>query len=450
MRWRVATALALLGAPALAGEPVGVNNRLSAGVWFDAAPSSGAYGLDLLLGDTLRASLVERPGLHLDLLASGRVASRLLDGGQVDRARVRALGLRFKLDKVLLDVGRFTPKGGGIRLVDGVQVLGDVGHGVSVGAWAGLGPDPWSTLPALRFGGGPVLAWSDKHGEASLLGEVLATPDGLDRVSGVARGRVELGRVAEVSGLVDLQAGGKDAPVRLSDATALVRLDPHPDVRLDLMYDAWSSLSYLVSSSRDPSLTRFAARSVALADDPWIAQDTLDPTVYHLAGVTAAWDHALQQDSATHLRLTLEGRYRHHTQVDRRYARAGLRADLTGLAAGRVDVGVGERFLWWEGHPGSDSTASVWAQLDPGGVAALDVSAQLVVQPLDGATQWAPSLYADAFVDVMAMKGLTVSAGYAFGNALDLDRWDTSHSALLQLTWRVDSRPVARNSSESP
>lgn len=148
----------LVASTASAGEPVGVVNRFSAGVWFDAAPSSRAYGLDMLLGDTLRASLIEKPTLHLDLLAAARLSVRLFDGGQVDRARVRALGLRFKLDKVVLDVGRFTPKGGGIRLVDGVQVLGDLGHGVQLGAWAGLGPDPWSTMPAARFGGGPVPA----------------------------------------------------------------------------------------------------------------------------------------------------------------------------------------------------------------------------------------------------------------------------------------------------
>jgi hypothetical protein len=440
----------LLASTASAGEPVGVVNRFSAGVWFDAAPSSRAYGLDMLLSDTLRASLVEKPKLHLDLLAAARLNVRLFDGGRVDQARVRALELRFKLDKVVLDVGRFTPKGGGIRLVDGVQALGDLGHGVQLGAWAGLSPDPWNTMPALRFGGGPVLAWTDKRGEVSLLGEVLATPDGLDRVSGVARGRVELGRIAEMSGLIDLQAGGKDAPVRLSDATAFFRLDPHKDVRVDLMYDAWSSLSYLVSSSRDPTLTRFAARSVALAEDPWNPQDSVDTTVYHMAGATVAWDHALTEDGPTHLRLTVDGRYRHHTLADRRYARAGLRADVTGLVDGRVDVGVGERFLWWQGHPGSDSTASVWAQLDKGGMAALDVSAQVVVQPLEGAANWAPAVYADAFVDVMATPDLTVSAGYAFGNALDLDRWDTSHSALLQLTWRADSRALARRRQEEP
>lgn len=450
MRCTGALVLALAAGPALADEPLPVRNRFSTGLWFDAAPSSDAYGLEMLIGDTLRATLADKPALKVDLFAAARLGVRLLDGGRVDRARVRALGVRLATGKVVVDLGRFTPEAGGWRLVDGVQLTGDLGRGVRLGAWGGLSPDPWTTAPALRFGGGPVLSWEGERGDLSALGEVLATPDGLDRVSGVVQGRVELGRVAELSGLVDVQAGGKDAPVRMSDATAFVRLDPHPKVRVDLVYDAWSSLSYLVSSTRDPLLTRFAARSVAAADDLWIPQDTLDPTVYHLARLGVAWTHGLGDDGPVHLRLAVDGRYRHHAEADRRYARAGLDARLIGLAGGRVDVGLGERFLWWVGHPGSETTATLYAQLDADGVAALDMSADLVVQPLDGATVWGPAVYADAFLDLAATPDLTVSAGYAFGNALDLDRWDTSHGALLQLTWRVDSRTLARRAAEAP
>ncbi len=403
--------------------------------------------VSFILGESLTARLLRRGGWTLELLAAGRMNLRIADPGvRVDDVRIRALGLRLTSNVVTLDVGRFSPAGGVWRLVDGVQVRGQVGRGVYVGAWGGASPDPWTTSPAARFGGGPIFGWQGDRGEFSALGEVLGTADGLDRISGVAQGRVEFGPLAEIEALVDLQTRGTEAPVVLSDATLRARFDPVDPLRIDLVYDAWSSWSYLVSTTRDPSLTRFAARSQAELGDPWIPQDTYDPTVYHMVGATFAWRPELRAPSGVRLNLDLIGRYRHHDDALRRHARAGLRVGVTGLGGGRVDLGLGQAYLWWSDQPASETTASLWAALDPNARVALDSSAMVVVQPhLGGLGTWGPSIYADLFVDGYLGRGVTVALGYALNSSQDLDRWELWHGLMGRVGWSFDSaRPRTR------
>lgn len=427
--------------------PADVRNRFLAGLWMGISQTTRRMDLELLLSDALTAVLVDRDGLELELVFSGRTGVRIFQGA-LDNPRIRAVGLRLQTGAWTVDLGRFVPLGGGWRLADGVQAVAQVGHGVFVGAWAGFGPDPYTTLPALRFGGGPILGWTGDRGEVSLLGEVLGTPDGLDRASGVLRGRVELGRVAEVFGTLDLQAGGVDAPVRLADATVLARLDPRDDVRVELVYDAWSSLSYLVSQDRDPRITRFAQRSQALLGDPWTPQDTTDPTVTHLAGAGVTWRPAVGREGAQRLVLRLQGRYRHHDDPLRRNVNAGLDATLTGLAGGRLEVGLGGGVLWWQDQPGGRGSARIWSQLDRQGRVALDTTADLFIQLLPDTGQWTPSVYADAFLDAFVLPELALGAGYMLTTTADFERWDTWHGAMVRLVWRLDTLRWAERRSQ--
>lgn len=452
--------LLLVSAAAFATEPTSaepeqqVRNRLYFGAMVGLSSIEEEPGeretesdTELILGESLTARLLRRGGWTLELLAAGRLNLRTTEERtRFDDARVRALGLRLRSDRVELDLGRVSLAGGVWRLVDGAQVRAQLGRGVYLGAWAGLSPDPWTTAPALRYGGGPLLGWRGERGELSALGEILSTADGLDRVSGVVAGRVEFGTVAEIEALVDLQSGGKDAPVVLSDATLRARFDPVEPLRIDLVYDAWSSWSYLVSTARDPALTRFEARSRAALDDPWIQQDTYDPTVYHMVGATFSWRHELLRPEGVRFQLDLIGRYRHHDDPLRRHARAGLRANLTGLAGGRVDLGLGQAYLWWSDEPATETMASVWAALDPHARLALDSSATLIVQPHDGgAGTWGPSIYADLFLDGYLGDGVTLALGYALSNSQDLDRWDVWHGLIGRVGWSFDSsRPRVR------
>jgi hypothetical protein len=456
--------LLLASAPALAAEPTStepeqhVRNRLYFGTLVGLASIEEEPGeretesdVELILGESLTARLLRRGGWTLELIAAGRMDLRTSEEAlQIDDARIRALGLRLRSDVVEVDLGRFSPAGGVWRLVDGVQVRAQAGRGVYLGAWGGLSPDPWTTAPAMRYGGGPILGWRGEGGEFAALGEILATADGIDRVSGVAQGRVEFGTVVEIEALLDLQTRGKDAPVVLSDAMLRARFDPIEPLRIDLVYDAWSSWSYLVSATRDPALTRFEARSRAALDDPWIPQDTYDPTVYHMVGATVSWRPELRRPEGVRLNLDLIGRYRYHEDPLRQHARAGLRANLTGLAGGRVDLSLGQAYLWWSDEPATETTASLWASLDPNARVALDTSAMLIVQPHDGGTgTWGPSIYADLFLDGYLGKGVTMALGYALSNSQDLDRWDVWHGLMGRVGWSFDSaRPRIRKEVE--
>ncbi len=274
-----------------------------------------------------------------------------------------------------------------------------------------------------------MVSWSGLDGAFSVAGEVLATADGLDRAGSVVRGRVELGTVAEVGGMLDVQL--VEGGVGISDAAVRARLDPVDAVRVDLSWDAWSSLSYRVSAARDPLVRRFAVRSVELTGEPWTPQDHLDPTVIHqLRGVA-------RLDLGSGLSVRTDLRYRGHQEAQRRRVWAGVSGQVTGLAGGRVDAGVGQAVVAWADHPAWVSTAEVFVELDRAGRLSVDATGEVVVQQHVGATSWGPAGYADVFVDAMLGDSLSASVGYAFSNAQDLERWDAWHGMFARLSWRV-------------
>jgi hypothetical protein len=231
--------------------------------------------------------------------------------------------------------------------------------------------------------------------------------------------------------------------VSLADATVFARIDPMDDLRIDVGYDAWSSLVFLVTEKRDPAITRFAARSQAAADDPFVPQDAMDRTTYHLLSVGSTYRYDIGEQGLR-LDARLGGRYRYHKDFHARFLRGDLHLDLRGLLSHRLDLGLSVAGFHWGGGPGTEVGVRGWVQLDKPGRLALDVSGEVVVRPLEGASYWAPTFYADAFVDWVAPDGLVLSAGYAFINSEDLDRWDSYHALLLRLGWRFDSRRSKR------
>ncbi len=415
-----------------------VRNRLGTAVITELAPRAdedSSVAVELYVTDSLYAKLADKSTYKLELRFKGRAGLRLLDGPRLDRARVRDLSLRFTGSTWQLDLGRLAPEGGQFRLVDGAQGLFEVAPNLRVGAWLGLAPDPYTTAPAARFAGGPILSWQHPKGEITLLGEASGTVDGLDRLSAVLRARGEVGKLLEVGGLADVQSRGGQAS--LADATVFARFDPRQDLRVDLVYDAWSSLSFLTTEQRDPALTRFAARSAALQDDVFIPQDAMDPTTYHLVSLQGRYRPDI---GAYGLDVRLGGRYRYHPTLQGRFMRGDVHADLRGLLAGRLDLGLSQAVFHWGGKLGTETGIRGWVQLDNPGRLSLDVSGELVMSPLEGASYWAPTYYADAFVDWVAPRGLVLGLGYAFSNSEDLDRWDPYHAFFARLSWSFDSR----------
>jgi hypothetical protein len=267
--------------------------------------------------------------------------------------------------------------------------------------------------------------------------------DGLDRLSAVAHGRVEAGKLVEVAAHVDVQAGAQGT-LELAEATALVRLDPVDNLRIDAGYDAWTSVDYLLTAGRDPAITRFAARSQALIGSP-IQADEIDNTLYQMGSLSTTWMPPVGPDRLTRLRLNANARYRGHALLERQYARAGVEAGVVGTAGGRLDLGVGEALLSWGGKPATETSAWAWLALDPEGMIALDTRMDLIMQPLEGDPRPAPTVYGDMFLDWMASRSWMLSGGYSVSVGRDLERWDVWHGAMLQISWRYDSRHNARD-----
>lgn len=414
-------------------------NRFTVGVIGELAWQGGEdnAAIELYLSDRMRASLLTKPNLRIDARFNGRMGIRLLDGGRLDRVRITDLATRFRGNQWTVDAGRFPVEMGGYRLVDGAQFLHSLPHGFEIGAWAGLAPDPYTTAPALRFGGGPILRYNHRFFRVGLLGEVLSTAAGLDRVSWVVDTHMELGDWIELTARADLQ-WSPDRGVTPADAGLILRTLPHPDVRLDASYNVWSSIDYIRTEASDPGLTRFDARSNAIEPTGDNATSELDPTIYQMAGLSARYRPELL--FGAHLQLSGLARYRHHPQLDRRYGRGNLGVGLLGLWGGRIDLSVTENVYWIQEQLGAETTFQVFVTPDPQMLVGIDASLSWGQRPLPDTTIWVPSIYADLFLDFTLPQGFLLSAGYSFMDDLAEDRWDPAHAMILQATWRTRVR----------
>lgn len=325
-----------------------------------------------------------------------------------EQNRVRQLGVELVAPDWVVSLGRHPVYQGGPRLVDGVQVLGKRGVW-RFGGWGGLAPDLFTTRPVLRPGGGPIVAVEGGMAQASLVGEVLGTTTGLDRVGLLAQTRVARTPTWELLGRLDLQLTDANGTFGLADGFVAGKVRPGAGLTFDALYDAYSSIRYLETQFLDPDLQRYAARAEALGLVDLTPEELVDPQLYHLVGGGAAW----QGQGLVIPRVAVVGRYRHATLLDDRYARVGPQVGLIGLAD-RVDL-YGD-FVWsWRGSAGARDEVGLNVVVDPmaDGRLTFDTSFRLLLDPLfEGRPGW----YTDLFVDLAAVDSFVVVGGISATN----------------------------------
>jgi len=416
--------------PASAAEPVRMRNRLSAGVLVHAG--AGGANLEAVLSDRLRLDIRRGP-VAAQVRFDGRLGVSFTSGPRLSRTRITALGVELRHERFWLEAGRFRVVGGGWRLADGVQGMAILGQGVEVGGWLGAVPDPWTTAPAPRFGGGPAVRWVHEVAQVGATVELAGTAAGLDRAAVVLDGRVEVSTGFEVSARADLQHGGPSAPLVPADLGVVVTGDPLPDLRIRGRYDAWSGLAYLQGWDRDPGIGRFAARFSGTVPVAEVPQGAPDLSMAHQLAGSVRWTPTV---GALRLRVAPDARYRHHEHTARRHVRARLRLGLGGLGNDRLELAAdGGATLWrqaWRAEFGFGARITP----DRGRWLSLDASVRTVITP--GPTPKFAG-YADAFVDLMTPAGVSLAAGYRFSSEAGLDRWDGGHTGLLRVTWRLST-----------
>jgi hypothetical protein len=403
---------------------------MSAAMVFEATTENA---LELRLSDRFLYG-IERsgPGADVTVRFHGRTGVRLLDAGRLDHTRVRELGVQVVDGPWSVDMGRFALAGGSYRLADGVQALHRTGRGWRIGAWAGLSPDPYTTAPALRFGGGPAVSWTSDVAQVEFLGEVLAVTDGIDRVTTVVSTHFKPSHVVQATTRLDLQYGGPTTPVIPADAGGFLWIRPSDKVTVNAIYNTYSSLHYAFTDKRDPAILRFAQRAQSVTGEVDIPQDEPDASLYHLMGasvINRAWTP----------QLTLAGRYRHHTLMDRRYGRVTATAGLPGLAKTRLELTSTTSWLWWGGANSVHTAITGWWEPAPGRLLALDASLQGGTARSKGE---GPYGYGDLYVDWLAPRSVVLSGGYAFSAAWDGAWWDPMHTVMLRLSVRQRAKGV--------
>ena len=330
-------------------------------------------------------------------------------------------------DMVQLDPERFNHQSTGFALAGGHEIECEECH-IERDTWTGL-----------------------SRACESCHGEILGTPEGLDRLGALAQARLSLDPHLELHARVDLQYPDRRGGSPLVDAAVFVRGRPHRSLDLELLYDAYSSVRYLRSVDRDPAARRFALRAEALGLTEGVPQELNDPTIHHLVGFSGRWHPGLD---GTRLRPTLglDLRYRHHAEVSRRFARASLRGGLLGIGS-RLDLLLDGGVLMVDRRPRGELGLSGLLELGKQRLVALDASARLSLLPGDEGGV-APAWYGDLFVDVVTPFGLVLAAG-VYGEGLSVPQgWDVAIGGLARITWRVRLRrpraPRFGSRSESP
>lgn len=431
----LAIAALVLAAPAArAGDEVG-RQKLTVGGDMAFSPTTDeGFAVGGLIDERLWATVIDGDAIEGQVFLKARLRYQLSEEvSRWENSRVREARLHLDGGGWQLDVGRIGVDHG-MRLVDGVQGLASLGGGWWAGAYGGAGADPYTTLPGVRFGGGPVIRYEGDAVQWQALGELMVAPGGLDRAAFVTDARVEVSDAVEVSARVDLQHRGPTQPISLADGVVFLIVHPPVDgLRLDAFYDAYSSLAYLTTEKQDPSITRFDAR--AFAADPELAAvaDTLDDTLYHLVGASARYRPRI---GGANLHLRATGRYRYHPDPAVRFARGTLEQGVVGVGGGRLDVTVAENVLQWGGTLGYSAAGFLYLEPFPEAGIALDASAEVGLKPLLDSAILAPQIYADGYLDWITPDGrFILSGGYALTVLMDFDVWDQNHAGMLRVTW---------------
>ena len=311
------------------------------------------------------------------------------EGQSFETNNVRQLGVELTHQRFTLDIGRHPIFRGGPRLVDGVQALYRPSPVVDVGFWGGLAPDFFETDFQVRPGFGPVVAYTASRVQASLVGDFAFANGGLDRAAVLGTARLSSNRLVEVFGRVDLELASADGGPHLSDLQLYTIYTPADAVRLDLVYNAFSSYQYITTAEADPEAQRFDLRLGQISRDLGLVQIRQDPTVNHMVGATARFQG---KGSGVRPRAELMARYRHNADRENRFARLTPTLGLLNVG-GKVDLLASSNLLAVDAAVQVDGGLNVvWNASD---IVAIDVSGRALTSPEYAGM----GFYADAFVD---------------------------------------------------
>lgn len=402
----------------------------SLGVQSLLVPELGQADLDLLAAQRIRWGFGEVDDGYNRLWVDSRLTLDPIREVTLERARVTRLGVELRRGSLTMDLGRAPVRYGGPRLVDGAQGLVRAGAW-QVGAWAGLAPDLFTTIPRLRPGGGPIVAYEQSWMQASLVGEVALSPEfQLDRAASLAMARVTADRWLDVSGRLDMDWVSVLGGPHLADAQVLAVLRPSDTWRFDALYNGFSSLRYLQTEPLDPTLRRFDQRLLDYAIDLGITQDFLDPTVNHLVGATARWQDRGGLGAA--MRAQVDGRYRYHPNPANRFARVhGLVGVSEIPVGGALDVALDGALVEVNSDLQVDAgLTTVW---EPGEdrMFALDGSLRVLAAPevYDGL-----GFYTDLYLDAVITRTWLMVVGVSAVQEPDPDFDDVGLGAFARVS----------------
>ncbi len=406
---------------------VGMQTVTSASV----GPDNGAENadFDMLLGQRLRWTLAEG-GVTTRALADARFtidpkAGYNNDAQNIEINNVRQLGVELNNQSLTFDIGRHPVFRGGPRLVDGVQILLRPNNGVDVGVWAGLAPSLFDTDFRIRPGAGPIIAWTGSRAQASLVGEVLLFDGVLDRAGLLAMGRISPNRLFEISSRLDLQMISADGGPSLSDAQLYAILAPADGIRLDALYDAFSSYQYISSADRDPEQQRFDIRLQELQGVP-VVDLQQDPTINQLFGGSIRLE-ANPDDTSP--RLALLARYRQAPEEENRYLRFSPTMGVVRVG-GRLDLLLNANWFKVEETPQLD--VGLVTYVDVSDTVAIDTSIRALSVPDDyDGLGW----YADFYLDVVSPAAdLMLHTGVGLMAEPDIDQADGGYNLFVRLS----------------
>ncbi len=140
-------------------------------------------------------------------------------------------------------------------------------------------------------------------------------------------------------------------------------------------------------------------------------------------------------DASERLRLGLDLRYRYHADPDRRYARAGPKLTLMGLADDRLEVTADVMLLYANLAARGEFGVAAWIEPWEAGVVAFDSSIRLLYAQVDGVAM--PGFYADSYVDWIHLAGWTLAAGVFGTGDTDGSFTDVAFGGIGRLSWRL-------------
>jgi len=401
--------------------------------------AGGASDLDLLLYQRLRWKVLPTLPGDTRLWIDGRLT--LDTNGEVllERSRVTRLGTTTQSGKLEMSVGRSNVKYGGPRLVDGLQGLWSPNATFAAGAWGGLAPDLFTTLPRARYGGGVIASFNSFGFRGSMTTETLIAEGALDRAGALFQLRFETLPTISFTSRLDVQLG-PDSERKIADAAVMGSLVPSAGVKLSADYHAYSSYRYLETQDLDPGIQRFSKRVVDLGLVTGIPQDSPDETLYHQAGTSARWSTELENGVRPSAALLLRGR----TTDDplKRYVMVSPSAGAHDLFHGRFGATVDANFRLNEAFFAGDAGTTFSVQSTGESDWMVDTSVRLLFSP---AYEDFPGLYSDVFVDFSALDSLVFSAGVyaAFENDEIVD--ELSFGGFLLASFRARTpRPLQK------